>query len=224
MSSPPSQRTLLIFSILFLACFLLVTLFRGSFATVNLEVNMWAASIHADSFTVLAKGVSFALDATVLGAASVLLAVILFIKRNGRYGVLLLGAMAGDVLLVQTCKTLIASPRPINEILAETGYSFPSGHVTGSVVFFGVLTYFAWTHWRSAKVKASTAGLYVAIVAIIGFDRIYLNVHWFSDITGAVFLGVFWLIFSILVFKNLLQNGRFQRFLLPNAKQKAKPT
>ena len=203
---------------------MLVVLFRGSFATVNLEVNMWAAAIQVDFFTVLAKGISFALDATVLGAASVLLAVILFIKRHGRYGVLLLGAMAGDVLLVQMCKTLIASPRPINEILAETGYSFPSGHVTGSVVFFGVLTYFAWTHWRSAQVKASTAGLYVAIVAVVGFDRVYLNVHWLSDVTGAVFLGAFWLILSIFVFKNLLQTGRVQRFLLPNAKQKAKPT
>jgi len=197
---------------------LLVALFRSSFATVNLEVNMWAASIHVDSVTVLAKEISFALDATVLGAASVLIAVILFIKRRGRYGVLLLGAMAGDVLLVQMCKTVMASPRPLNEILAETGYSFPSGHVTGSVVFFGVLTYFAWTHWSSAQVKVSTAGLYVAMVAIAGFDRIYLNVHWLSDIMGAVFLGVFWLLFSILVFKNQLQNGRFQRFLLPNAK------
>jgi undecaprenyl-diphosphatase len=219
MSSSPSQSTLLMFSILFLACFLLVALFRGSFGTVNLEVNMWAASIQVDFFTVLAKGISFALDATVLGATSIVLAVILFIKKRGRYGVLLLGAMAGDVLLVQMCKTLIASPRPINEILAESGYSFPSGHVTGSVVFFGVLTYFAWTHWSSVQVKASTAGLYVAMVAIVGFDRIYLNVHWLSDVTSAVFLGAFWLILSIFLFKNLLQTRRVQRFSLPNAKQ-----
>ena len=201
MSSPQSKRTLLIFSALFLACFLIVALFRSSFDTVNLEVNMWASAIHTDSFTVLAKGISFALDATVLGAASVLLAVILFIKRNGRDGVLLLCAMAGDVLLVQMCKTLTASPRPLNEIFAETSYSFPSGHVTGSVVFFGVLTYFAWTHWRSAKVKAVTAGLYVAIVAIAGFDRIYLNVHWLSDAIGAVFLGAFWLLLSLSAFQ-----------------------
>ena len=76
MSSPKNKRTLLKFSVLFPACFLIVALFRSSFATLNLEVNMWASSIHTDSLTVLAKGISFALDATVLGAASVLLAVL----------------------------------------------------------------------------------------------------------------------------------------------------
>ena len=115
----------------------------------------------------------------------------------------MLGAMAGDVLLVQTCKTLIASPRPLNEILAETGYSFPSGHVTGRVVFFGVLTYFAWSHWSSIKVKVLTGGLYVGIATVVGFDRIYLNVHWLSDVVGSVFLGAFWLLFCIMALRYL---------------------
>ncbi len=111
--------------------------------------------------------------------------------------------MAGEALLVEFLKIVIMSPRPLNGIIAVTGYSFPSGHTTSCVVFFGILTYFVWKHWNSFKIKASTAGLYVSLTAVVAFDRIYLNVHWFSDIIGAVFLGAFWLAFSIFLFKNL---------------------
>ena len=219
-----SQRAIFLISLLFLAGFVFVALSRSYFTTINLDINAWAASIQTRFITDGATAISITFDTAALVTISLIVAAVLFIGHHKRYGVLLLGSMAGDALLVLLFKTLILSPRPWNEIIAETGNSFPSGHTMGSVVFFGVLTYVAWTHWRSAKVKASTAGLYVAIVAVVGFDRIYLNVHWFNDVLGAIFLGAFWLMFSIVVFNKLLQSGRFPRFLLQNGKQKAKHT
>ena len=112
--------------------------------------------------------------------------------HRGKYSVLLLGAMIGDALLVDLFKNVVMSPRPLNGIVAASGYSFPSGHTTGSVVFFGILMYFVWKNYSSFKVKALTSGLYVSITAIVGFDRIYLNVHWVSDVVGSIFLGAFW--------------------------------
>ena len=156
--------------------------------------------------------ISVVFDTTALVILSLVVAVFLFLTHHRRYSLLLLGAMAGDALLVQIFKMLIMSPRPLNEIIAETNYSFPSGHTTGSVVFFGVLTYFAWVHWGSKKVKVATGGFYVSITALVGFDRIYLNVHWFSDIIGALFLGAFWLSFCILTFKYATSNNRVQHF------------
>jgi len=132
--------------------------------------------------------------------------------------------MAGDTLLVDLFKTIIMSPRPINRIIAASGYSFPSGHETSSVVFFGVLTYFVWKNYGSVKLKAATSGLYVFVAGVIGFDRIYLNVHWFSDLLGSVFLGTFWLTLCTLIFKNLSKNGKIQRDLGQDAKQKSMPT
>jgi membrane-associated phospholipid phosphatase len=214
MSSHLHQRTLLILILAFLAGFLLVAVARGNFATVDLDVNTWAASINTGPFTPAAKSISIAFDATALTAVSVAIAVALLIKKRGKYGVLLLAAMAGDLLLVQTCKEVVASQRPPNMIFAQTGYSFPSGHVTGNIIFFGVLTYFAWCHWHSAKAKTATGVLYIAVTTVVAFDRIYLNVHWFSDILGSVLLGAFWLLFCILL---------FQKFALtksPKRKQK----
>jgi undecaprenyl-diphosphatase len=121
--------------------------------------------------------------------------------------------MAGDALLVDVCKTIIASPRPLNEIIVETNFSFPSGHVTSTVVLFGVFTYLAWKHWKTTKTKILTGAFYVLVTAIVSFDRIYLNVHWLSDVVGGVFLGVFWLSFCIYLFNRLIVAGRVKRFI-----------
>lgn len=189
---------------LLLICFLLVAYFRESFNAIDLSVNLWAASANTGFFTSAAKAISVIFDTTAMIVYSFVLAIILFAFHHRRYGLLLLGAMTADALLVTFFKTAIMSPRPPNGIMVETGYSFPSGHTTSCVVFFGVLTYFVWKQWGSVKVKALTAGLYLSVTAIVAFDRIYLNVHWFSDIVGSVFLGAFWLTFSILLLKHLL--------------------
>jgi undecaprenyl-diphosphatase len=116
--------------------------------------------------------------------------------------------MGGDALLVLFFKTVVMSPRPLNEIIPETGYSFPSGHVTGCVVFFGVLTFIAWKRWSTLRAKAVTCGFYVSITASVGFDRIYLNVHWLSDAIGGVFLGAFLVLLCISIFEYLTLNYR----------------
>ncbi len=185
-------------------CFFAVAFFRDSFYSVNLSVNLWSASINKGFFTLPAQLIAVVFDTIALAAISLVVAILLAILHQRKYGLLLLGTMAGDALLVDLFKTVIMSPRPLNGIVSETGYSFPSGHTTGSVVFFGILTYFVWKNWGSAKVKALTGGLYISVTAVVGFDRIYLNVHWFSDIVGGIFLGAFWLTFCILLFKYLI--------------------
>jgi len=170
---------------------------------IDSGVSSWAASIQTGSFTIVAKGIDIAFDTYALLVLTLVTAAILFILRHWKGSLLLGGAMAGDAVLVLVFKALIQSPRPMNELIPATGFSFPSGHVTGSVVFFGVLTYLTWRHRASAKTKAATGTGYVALTVLVGFDRIYLNVHWFSDVVGAAFLGALWLAFSIFMFEYL---------------------
>jgi undecaprenyl-diphosphatase len=207
------QGKILLFILVFLFCFLLVAFLRGNFYYVNLSVNLWAASVNTGFFTLSAKVISVAFDTTALIVVSLVTAVFLFLLHHRRYSFLLLGAMAGDTLLVTGLKTMIASPRPLNGIIAETNFSFPSGHVTSAVVLFGLLTYLAWKHWDTVKTKALAGTIYVSIIALVSFDRVYLNVHWLSDVIGAVFLGAFWLSFCIYVFNRLTGEGKVKRFL-----------
>jgi undecaprenyl-diphosphatase len=201
-------------------CFLLVAFFRGSFNMINLSINLWSASVNKGFFTLAAQTISIAFDSIALTILSFTAAIFLFVLHYRRYGLLLLGAMAGDTFLVELFKTIIMSPRPLNGLIVAVGYSFPSGHTMSSLVFFGVLTYFAWKNWDSAKIKALTGGLYISITALVGFDRIYLNVHWFGDIVGSIFLGAFWVTLCILLFKYLVSSRKTQRFLSQDAKSK----
>jgi undecaprenyl-diphosphatase len=197
-----SQRKEELGALLFLVCFLFVAYFRGAFYSINLDVNLWAATFNIGFFTETAKLVSVGFDTVPLLAASLAIAFFLFTRRYRRYSILLLGAMAGDALLVEFFKTIIASPRPLNGIIVETGYSFPSGHTTSSVVLFGILVYVAWRQWKKLHAKVLAVGLYVSEVGVVAFDRIYLNVHWFSDVLGALFLGAFWVTFCVWMFKS----------------------
>jgi undecaprenyl-diphosphatase len=185
---------------------------------INLSINLWSASVNKGFFTLAAQTISIALDSIALTILSFAAAIFLFVLHYRRYSLLLLGAMAGDTFLVELFKTIIMSPRPLNGLIVTSGYSFPSGHTMSSLVFFGVLTYFAWKNWDSAKIKALTGGLYISITALVGFDRIYLNVHWFGDIVGSIFLGAFWVTICILLFKYLVSSRKIQRVLSQDAK------
>jgi undecaprenyl-diphosphatase len=197
-----NQTKLLVASAVLLTAFLVLAGLRFLFNTVNLDLNIWAASINSGFFLWAAKGISVVFDATTLSAFTLATAALMLAKKHGRYGALLLVAMVGDLVLVEVSKALTASLRPTNEVFNAIGYSFPSGHVTGNVIFFGVITYFAWVHWCSVKARITTATLYSGVIAVVGFDRIYLNVHWLSDVVGGVFLGAFWLTFCILIFRH----------------------
>lgn len=208
------QKTIFLFSTLFLILFALVAYFRGAFDHVNLTINLWSATINHGFFTQTAQIISITFDTLSLAIISVVIAFVYFIFHLRRYGLLLLFAMAGDAVLVALFKTIIMSPRPPNGIIFASGYSFPSGHTTSSVVFFGILTYFIWKNYNpSKKIKALTAGLYVSVTALIGFDRVYLNVHWYGDLVGSVFLGAFWLTMCILIFKYLTSNQKITLFI-----------
>ena len=205
---------------MFMICFLLIAFFRSSFNMINLSINLWSASVNNGFFTLPAQTISIAFDTIALAILSFVVAIFLFVLHYKRYSLLLLGAMAGNTLLVELFKTIIMSPRPLNGLIVASGYSFPSGHTMSSMVFFGVLTYFVWKNWNSVKIKALTGGFYISITAAVGFDRIYLNVHWFSDIVGSIFLGAFWVTLCILLFKYLVSSGKIQRFLSQDAKSK----
>jgi membrane-associated phospholipid phosphatase len=94
--------------------------------------------------------------------------------------------------------------------MPDKGFSFPSGHSAGVVVFVGMLAYFAWQHWANAKVRAGIAGVFGALVVVVGFDRVYLNAHWISDVFGGWLFGAFWLSLVILVYGWFDSRGFFQ--------------
>lgn len=195
------QRIGLIVLFLSLVCFLLIAFLRSSFSTVDANVNSWAVSIHSTALTQIARVIRYGFGTTALSIITLLIAVYLFYRHYRNEALLAVGAMLGEFLIVDILKRLIHSARPLNGIIPETGFSFPSGHATAAAVFCGLLTYLIWKHFKSRNWRILSVVFLVSISLLVGFSRIYLNVHWLSDVLGAYSLGMFWLTFCVLAFR-----------------------
>jgi undecaprenyl-diphosphatase len=104
-------------------------------------------------------------------------------------------AAGGSVMFILLLKALFARPRPYFEqpLLLETYYSFPSGHAMEAVVLYGTLAYFAVLALRTWRARAAVILGTSLLVLLIGFSRMYLGVHYFSDVVAGYAAGGMWL-------------------------------
>jgi undecaprenyl-diphosphatase len=114
--------------------------------------------------------------------------------------VLLFSASIITAIIIKLLKEIVQAPRPVSTLVQETGYSFPSGHTTFAVVFFGLLIYI-FTKTRFQKIISSIISVF--IIAIIISTRLTLQVHYSLDIIAGAILGTSILIISILADKKL---------------------
>ncbi|HLL65827.1 MAG TPA: phosphatase PAP2 family protein [Micromonosporaceae bacterium] len=100
----------------------------------------------------------------------------------------------GTSLLVNAVKVLIARPRPtLTDVIATAnGYAFPSGHTGQAVAAYGALAYLIGQRLPARCRPAVWAGA-AAIAMLVGFSRLYLGVHWLTDVIGGLLIGAVWL-------------------------------
>jgi membrane protein DedA with SNARE-associated domain/membrane-associated phospholipid phosphatase len=106
-----------------------------------------------------------------------------------------LAAVAGSAVLNHLLKGLFARPRPHFEhpLLVESSYSFPSGHAMESFVVYGMLAYFAVLALRSWESRVGVIFGAALLIVLIGFSRMYLGVHYLSDVLAGYAAGGVWL-------------------------------
>ena len=99
-------------------------------------------------------------------------------------------------------KNIVERPRPIGyRLINETGYSFPSGHSMISAAFYGLIIYFIWKNVKNTKLKYISCILLSLLIVLIGISRIYLGVHYASDVIGGFIISIAYLIIFTSTFK-----------------------
>ena len=103
-----------------------------------------------------------------------------------------LGYMAGAMVLGFIAKHIVARIRPINHLAADTGYSFPSGHVLGTFVLVTVILLFVVPELPSYRTAMIVKWVSIVWLILVMLSRIYLNAHYPTDTFGAVLLAWSW--------------------------------
>ena len=106
--------------------------------------------------------------------------------------------LLGITIINNLIKVIIARPRPeINKLVTETGYSFPSGHSMISLAFYGYLIYLIYKYINNKHLKRILIIILSTLICIIGVSRIYLGVHYTSDVLGGFLISIAYLIIYI---------------------------
>jgi undecaprenyl-diphosphatase len=166
------------------------------------EFDKWLSSIIHNNRSSFLTNIMKCLDFIgssyfVIGISLVILFYLYFIIKRRFASILFIITMLGERLLGEGLKYLLIRSRPDGPHLVEIdGHSFPSQHAMNAFVLYGILL--LWTHLNHYKIKVLLSLLIITIILAMGVSRIYLGVHYPSDIFGGYLISGFWLTAVIL--------------------------
>lgn len=143
---------------------------------------------------------TFLADQYFLVPANLLLAIWFLVRRRRWYSLKVPVVALGSVTLMYGLKLLFSRPRPANPVYeAAAGFSFPSGHAMSALTFYGLIIYLVWRFVKNNLLRwMLTLGLSLLVIGI-AFSRVYLRVHFASDVLAGMAAGVIWLVVSLSV-------------------------
>lgn len=118
--------------------------------------------------------------------------------------------VVGAFFVNEILKMIFQRPRPTGfSLVSETGYSFPSGHAVLAMAFFGLLIWLVWQALRERTVwKWFLTIILSFVIFAVGFSRVFLGVHWLTDVCEGWCIGFLWLMFFVTYCAPRLQNAK----------------
>ena len=194
--------------ILFLICLIIFIFLSGKVIEYQIMkqditfYNILRKYFIKDSITPYMKIITNFGGATCLITITILLLILI---KNKKIGLITLNNLVAITILNQILKIVLKRPRPTEfRIINETGYSFPSGHSMISMAFYGLLIYLIYKKIKNKYLKATLIIILLLLILAIGISRIYLGVHYVSDVIGGFLISMSYLIVYIKLIKKKL--------------------
>lgn len=128
----------------------------------------------------------------------------LLFLNDKKLGLVITILMLIDAILVFLIKFLIKRKRPDkNPLVKERGYSYPSGHMVSAISFYGFILFLVLISNLILPFKIIISIFIIIIILFIGLSRIFLGVHYLSDIIGAIFIGTNYILLYIYLLQNI---------------------
>lgn len=186
---------------------------NGQLEKIDTSIHDWAVrerTSGATAFFTLMTNIG-----SPVGVAMIvfIVSIILAIQRRWRWLIYLIVTAGGGGLLNMELKRYFVRARPaVAEMLRRAnGYSFPSGHAMGSAVVFGALAYLAFRVIRSWPAKAGAMAFFYTLIAAVALSRVYLGVHWISDVLAGVTAGTVWVTSTTVAYETMRRIRRMRR-------------
>ena len=179
-------------------------LVRGGYGPLlgaDRDVSAWAEQAVSGSTALLrgAQAVTLLGDPIGITVAAAVLALVLWRRGHGRLAAYVVAARVGAIVLSQGLKHLVDRARPVFDapVAEALGPSFPSGHALGSAVFWATCAVLVMPRVRQPLLVLAGA---VAVAVLVAASRVLLGVHFLSDVTGGLLLGLGWAALCTAVF------------------------
>jgi undecaprenyl-diphosphatase len=158
------------------------------------------------AFSISMQMISYLGEAKIAATLTIIAMAVFALRRQWIEAIFIL-ATTSSVLIAFALKDIIQRTRPFPVTEDETGlvqsinqYSYPSGHVLFFVVFFGFLAYLAFIHF-TGRLRTGIIIICAIPIVLIGPSRIFLGVHWASDVVGSYIIGTLWLFVLIFAYQ-----------------------
>ncbi len=169
-------------------------LHAGGTGSFDHETWRWFVDHRSSALDGVAKGLTHVAATSIVIPLTVLISALLVWARRARDAAFVAASAAGAYLITAILKDVVARPRPplAQRLVTENDWSFPSGHATQSLALYGALLVLAVaSSGRGPRMAAWIAGTVFALA--VGWTRLYLGVHWLSDVVGGWIIGGSWL-------------------------------
>ena len=145
-----------------------------------------------------------------------IITIFLIIRKHKEEAFLFSIILAMGLILNTSLKSILQRPRPdIAPLTNETSYSFPSGHAMNSFVFYTTISFYIFRFTRKKKLSIFISFASLLMILLIGFSRVYLGVHYPTDILAGYFAGFAWFATAIFMEKTIF----FFKYLRETEKQ-----
>lgn len=128
----------------------------------------------------------------------------LYTRDWWRLFTLFIAAGLGEFLLV-LLKLFFHRPRPAHQLAMAHAYSFPSGHAFTAMIVYGFLIYLTWRLLKNEALRFTISAMSILLIVLVGIIRIYLSVHWLTDVLGGYAAGFAWLVLSVIIVSTMKQ-------------------
>ena len=153
------------------------------------SISHWLYAIREQWLVLVFMGVSELASTITIIALSAILAILLAYRRRWNYVAGLAISIGVSGIITYALKEIIARTRPVGiAAYIENGFSFPSGHATFVVAFYGFILWMLWMVFEPRQKKIA-AIVFTALVILVGFSRLYLGVHYLSDVLAGFAVG-----------------------------------